>query len=433
MVGRACGCEHGSTMTNAQTLTPRKATRDTEDVWLGGVASGLARHLGLPALWVRVGFIGLAALGGAGVAFYAGLWIFLPSDARFEQQAPGLASASRGGRRPRKARRLADVGPVVAVGALALGLVILAQNLLGAGFLFWPILLGVVGVALLWRQADEAQRERWVDTSGKINPIQVVLGLGGLAAWLRLLAGVGLIAGGLTLFALRSGSVGAARDVLIASSLAIAGIALTLGPWIVRLAADLTAERAERLRTQDRADLAAHLHDSVLQTLALIQKNSADSTTVARLARAQERDLRSWLYDDRAPSAATLAVALREVAAEIEDAHGVPVEVVTVGDTAMSTHLEPLVLATREAVANAAKHSGAARIDVFAEAGVAQAEVFVRDRGVGFDPASIASDRQGVRGSIVDRMTRHGGRADVQSSSAGTEIRLTMPLPKESE
>ena len=415
-------------MTNTAPLTPRKATRDTEDVWLGGVASGLARHLGLPTMWVRVGFIALAALGGAGVAFYGGLWLMLPSDARFEAQAPGLASASRGGRRPRRQRRMRDVGPVAAVGALALGLVILAQSVLGSGFLFWPIVLGIVGVAILWRQADEAQRERWVDTSGRINPIQAVIGLGGLAAWLRLLAGVGLIAGGLTLFALRSGSVGAARDVLVASALAVAGIALTLGPWIVRLASDLTAERAERLRTQDRADLAAHLHDSVLQTLALIQKNASDGTTVARLARAQERDLRSWLYDDRSPSAATLAAALREVAAEIEDAHGVPVEVVTVGDTPMTPTLEPLVLATREAVANAAKHSGAPRIDVFAEAGVAQAEVFVRDRGVGFDPASIATDRRGVRGSIVDRMTRHGGQADVQSSPSGTEIRLTMPL-----
>jgi len=425
----------GSTMTThpmqQRELTPRKATRDTEDVWLGGVASGLARHLGLPTLWVRVGFIALAALGGVGVAFYAGLWIFLPSDARFADEAPGLASASRGGRRPRRTRRLADVGPVVAVGALALGLVILAQTLIGPGFLFWPIQLGVIGVAVLWRQADEAQRERWVDTSGRINPVQAVIGLGGLASWLRLLAGVGLIAGGITLFAIRSGSVGTARDVLVASALAVGGIALTLGPWMYRLASDLTAERAERLRTQDRADLAAHLHDSVLQTLALIQKNAADAPTVARLARAQERDLRSWLYDDRSPLSASLVAALRDVAAEIEDAHGVPVEVVTVGDLPMTTALEPLVLAAREAVANAAKHSGAARVDVFAEAGAAQAEVFVRDRGVGFDPESIASDRQGVRGSIVDRMTRHGGRADVQSSTAGTEIRLTMPLTQE--
>ena len=413
-------------------LTPRKATRDTADVWLGGVASGLARHLGLPVLWVRVGFIALAALGGAGVAFYAGLWMTLPSDARFADEAPGLASATRGGRRPRRSRRLADVGPVAAVGALALGLVILVQTLLGPGFLFWPILLGILGVAILWRQADEAQRERWVDTSGRINPVQAVIGLGGLAAWVRLIAGVGLIGGGLTLFALRSGSVGTARDVLIASALGIAGISLTLGPWIFRLASDLTAERAERLRTQDRADLAAHLHDSVLQTLALIQKNAADAPTVARLARAQERDLRSWLYDDRSPSAASLSAALREAAAEIEDAHGVPVEVVTVGDTPMSSTLEPLVLATREAVTNAAKHSGAARVDVFAEAGVGQAEVFVRDRGIGFDPGSIASDRQGVRGSIVDRMARHGGRAEVQSSTAGTEIRLTMPLQETS-
>jgi len=409
-------------------LTPRKATRDTHDVWLGGVASGLAAHLGLTTLWVRVGFIALAALGGVGVALYAGLWMFLPSDEKFASQAPGLDSADRGGRRPRRTRRLADVGPVVALGALALGVLILAQAVIGPGFLFWPILLGVLGVALLWRQADEAQRQRWVDTSGRINPIQAVLGTGGVAAWLRILAGVGLIGGGLALIAVRSGSMGAARDVLLASLLGITGIALTLGPWIVRLAADLTAERAERLRTQDRADMAAHLHDSVLQTLALIQKNAHDGPTVARLARAQERDLRSWLYDERSPSAETFTAALRQVAAEVEDSHGVPVEVVTVGDTPMSPTLEPLVLATREAVTNAAKHSGAARVDVFAEAGAAQAEVFVRDRGVGFDPASIATDRQGVRGSIVDRMTRHGGRADVQSSAAGTEIRLTMSL-----
>jgi len=430
MVRAGVGCKHGGTM-SSPAFTPRKATRDTHDVWLGGVASGLAAHLGLPTLWVRVGFIALAALGGVGVALYAGLWMFLPSDARFADEAPGLGSADRGGRRPRRTRRLADVGPVAALGALALGLVILAQSVIGPGFLFWPVLLGVLGVALLWRQADEAQRQRWVDTSGRINPVQAVIGLGGLASWLRILAGVGLIAGGLTLVAIRSGSVGTARDVLIASSLGIAGIALTLGPWIVRLAADLTAERAERLRTQDRADMAAHLHDSVLQTLALIQKNAQDGPTVARLARSQERDLRSWLYDERSPQAETLVAALKQVAAEVEDAHGVPVEVVTVGDTSMSTALEPLVLATREAVTNAAKHSGAPRIDVFAEAGPGDVEVFVRDRGVGFDPESIATDRQGVRGSIVDRMARHGGRAEVQSSAAGTEIRLTMPDAKE--
>lgn len=407
---------------------PRKATRDTDDVWLGGVASGLARHLAWPTMWVRVGFLGLAALGGLGVALYAGLWMTLPSDARFAAEAPGLASATHGDRRPRRTSRLSDVGPVAAVGALAVGLAILARTVFGAGFLFWPIVLGVVGVALLWRQADEAQRERWVDTSGRINPVQAVLGRGGLSAWLRVLAGVGLIVGGIILVAARSGSFATARDVLLASALAVAGLGLTVGPWVFRLAADLAAERAERLRSEDRADVAAHLHDSVLQTLALIQKSAADSATVARLARSQERDLRSWLYDDRSPLSSSLAAALRQGAAEVEDAQGVPVEVVTVGDVALTPALEPLVLATREAVTNAARHSGAPRVDVYAEVAGASAEVFVRDRGVGFDPASVGADRRGVKGSIVDRMSRHGGSAVVTSSADGTEIRLVMPI-----
>jgi signal transduction histidine kinase/phage shock protein PspC (stress-responsive transcriptional regulator) len=413
-------------------LEPRRATRDTEDVWLGGVASGLARHLGLPTLWVRVAFIVMVTFGGFGVALYAGLWMTLPSDAKFATAAPGLESASRGGRRPRGRRRIADLGPVVALGALGLGVVLLAQAAFGHGVLFWPVLLGILGLAVLWRQADEAQRERWLHTTDRINPVQVLIGDGSLASWARLAAGVLLVSAALSLFAIRSGSIGAARDVLLATLLGIVGITLTVGPWIFRLASDLAAERAERVRTQDRADVAAHLHDSVLQTLALIQKNAADSTAVARLARSQERDLRSWLYDDRAPAAESLAAALRAAAAEIEDAHGASVDVVTVGDAPMSTHLESLVLATREAVVNAAKHAGSGQVSVYAEASPAAAQVFVRDRGVGFDLAVIASDRQGVRGSIVDRMTRHGGTAEVLSTPGeGTEVRLTMPLTTE--
>jgi signal transduction histidine kinase len=174
--------------------------------------------------------------------------------------------------------------------------------------------------------------------------------------------------------------------------------------------------------------VAAHLHDSVLQTLALIQRSAGDPATVARLARAQERDLRSWLFEDAGKDPDTLAAALRAVAAEVEDAHGVHVEVVCVGDAPVTEEDRPLILASREAMTNAAKHSGAGIVDVYAEATPAGVDVFVRDRGVGFDPTQVADDRQGVRGSIVGRMERHGGSASVRSIPGdGTEVRLSMP------
>ena len=416
------------------TDSPRRATRDTHDVWLGGVASGLARHLGIPTMWVRAGFLAFAALGGVGVAFYAGLWMTLPTDAGFDREAPGLESATRSGKRPRERRRLLELGPIAAIAALGIGLVLLPEAIFGRGVLFWPLLFGIGGLAFLWRQADEAQRERWLDTSSRVNPIQALVGSGGWAAVARIAAGVGLIVVGLTIFALRSGDVQVARDVLLASLLGVAGIALTLGPWVFRLASDLTEERAERVRTQERADLAAHLHDSVLQTLALIQKNSGDSATVSKLARAQERDLRSWLYDDPAPADSSLATALRSLGAEIDDAHGIAVDVVSVGDAPITERLRPLVLATREALTNAAKHAGTARIDVYAEVSPRSVDVFVRDRGRGFEPETIADDRQGVRRSIIDRMTRHGGTAAVQSAPGeGTEIRLGMPLEENND
>jgi signal transduction histidine kinase len=217
--------------------------------------------------------------------------------------------------------------------------------------------------------------------------------------------------------------------VLVAGLLGIVGLALTVGPWVFRLAADLGDERAERVRSQERADVAAHLHDSVLQTLALIQKNSGDAATVARLARAQERDLRQWLFADEDAQSGSLSWALQGIAGEVEAEHTVAVEVVTVGDADVDEALRPLVLATREAVSNAARHAGVGQVDVYAEVSPAAVEVFVKDRGAGFDLAQVPGDRQGVRGSIVDRMERHGGSAVVKSTpGVGTEVVLRMPL-----
>jgi signal transduction histidine kinase len=380
-------------------------------------------------LWVRVAFIVLAVMGGFGVMFYAGLWMVLPAQRHFDDQAPGLAAAQRQGKRPGRIRRLSDLGPLVATGAIALGIAAFLALATGQGALFWPVLLAVAGVAVLWRQADEAQRERWLDSSGRINVVRAVVGGGGLASYLRLLLGGFLLVGAITLFSLTSGDWSAARNVGLAAILCFIGLGFIVGPWLFRLSSDLSEERAERIRSQERADVAAHLHDSVLQTLALIQKSAQDPATVARLARAQERDLRSWLFDSTGGDPTTFAAALRTIAGEVDDAYGVPVEVVCVGDPSVSEQVRPIVLATREAVVNAARHSGAAKVDVYAEATPTRVEVFVRDRGAGFDPDGIAEDRHGLRDSIVDRMQRHGGSAEIRSRPGeGTEIRLNLPL-----
>jgi signal transduction histidine kinase len=356
----------------------------------------------------------------------------LPTDERFSDEAPGLASATRTGKRPQQSRSLADIGPTIALGVLGIGIVLMFETAFGRGALFWPLVIGIVGVALIWRQADEAQRERWLDSSERINPLRALFGAGGWASYTRVFAGGALILGALGTFALTSGGVGIAREVVIAGLLGVIGIGITLGPWIFRLAADLVDERAERVRSQERADVAAHLHDSVLQTLALIQKNSHDPAVVARLARSQERDLRAWLFTTPTSSGESIAAALRELSAEIEDAWGVDVETVTVGDVPVTEVVTPIVHATREALVNAAKHAGAPKIDVYAEVSPSAVEIFVKDRGVGFDPTAVAEDRHGVRGSIVARMERHGGHAEIRSTAGvGTEVVLKMPLQEE--
>ena len=409
------------------TRATRRASRSRDDRILGGVAGGLAQHLGLDPMHVRIAFVLASALGGLGLVLYAGLWMILPADPHLAESAPGLEAATRQGKRQGRTSRLSDAGPLVAIGVFGLGVVILAQRMVGGSLLFWPVLLGVVGLGVLWWQADEAQRERWIDSSGRIDLWRAVVGSGGAAAWVRLAVGVALLVSALVLFAVQTGQMGVARDVVLAGVLGVVGLALMVGPWLFRLSGDLSEERAARVRSQERADMAAHLHDSVLQTLALIQKHADDGRTVAKLARAQERDLRSWLYGEDAHPETSVAAALRAAAAEVEDAFGVPVEVVTVGDVTVDEARRPLVLAAREAMVNAAKHSGADKVDVFAECEDSRVEVFVRDRGQGFDQDAVPLDRMGVRNSIVDRMARHGGTAVIRTAPGeGTEVRLAM-------
>ncbi len=415
---------------------PRKAYRASDGRLLGGVAAGLAQHLGLPVLWVRVGFLVLVAFGGFGAVLYAGLWLVLPAERHVVEGAPGLDAATRQGKRGgRRERKLTDYGPLVAVGAIAVGVLLLVTVATGQTLAFGPLLLGAGGIAMLWWQADQAQRDRWQDRSGRLNPLRAIVGGGGWAAYLRIAIGLFLLISAIMLFSLRSGSVEVALNVGIAAALGILGLGLMVGPWLIRLSSDLSEEREARVRSEERADVAAHLHDSVLQTLALIQRSAGDGPTVSRLARAQERDLRSWLFADPTEQETTLAAALRSAAAAVEDDLGVPVEVVCVGDVSLTDLERPIVLAAREAIANAARHSGAASVDVYAEASATGIEVFVRDRGRGFDPDQVAEDRQGLRSSIHGRMERHGGTAVVRSRPGeGTEVHLSVSLadPQES-
>ncbi len=407
--------------TMSETLRePRRAYRDPDDRILGGVASGVGAHLGLDPFQARVGFVILALMGGLGVVVYAALWLLLPvADQPTAAGAPGLESATRRGfRTEAPSRRTRDVGVAVSLAVVAAGLIVFLQN---AGLwlsprVFWPLLVAASGLALLWWQSDESDRAEWLSTSS------------GWKAWLRVVFGGILVTGAVGLALFQAGVADALDAALGAILLAVVGVGLVIGPWLLRLTRDLRHERGERMRSQERADVAAHLHDSVLQTLALIQRQAGDALTVAQLARTQERELRNWLFDPIDVEKTTLKSALTQAAAEVEDAHRLPIELVVVGDADAEDAVMALVAASREAMVNAAKHSTAGRIDVYGEVSTTRIEVFVRDRGIGFELVRVPEDRMGVRRSIVDRMSRHGGRADVRSTlGEGTEVRMWIP------
>jgi signal transduction histidine kinase/phage shock protein PspC (stress-responsive transcriptional regulator) len=390
---------------------------------VGGVCAGLGRRLGIDPLILRIGFVVAAGAGGLGVILYALAWALLPAG-----DGDGRALMARAaGRRE---------GWMVASGLVLLMLAVLllfrAWGLWVGDAIVWPLILATGGGALIWRQSqgatvvDAPARERARPGGGVGRPRRVLrlarpsLGIVAL--------GAALVVGAALVFLWLNGALELDRDVTLAVLVVVTAMTLILAPWWLRLARGLTEERAERIRTQERAELAAHLHDSVLQTLALMQKRAEDPREVATLARRQERELRAWLNaGSRREAGASLAAALEATVAEIEDAHGVPVEVVAVGDRRLDERAEALVAATREAVLNAVKFAPDAAISVYAEVRGDRAEVFVRDRGPGFDLHAIPPDRRGLRESVLGRMERHGGRAAVHTRPGeGTEVELVM-------
>jgi signal transduction histidine kinase len=393
--------------------------RDPEDRIGGGIAAGIGTWRGFSPTTVRIACV-VAALVTTGwaVPFYFIGWLVIPTRGSTTSIAAKARHDSQGV-------------------ALAIGLAsLLAVFLLLAGVLndgsieiyCWPQVVSVACLTLIWRNAPEDEK------AGMRHLIEPLESLGGgenvrhgtklrfVVSAVLLIAGVGVLVslhGGLELLRPLGGFL-----------LVAAAIVVLLGPWWLRIARDLLFERQARARAEERADMAARVHDSVLQTLALIQRSAEDPQTVVQLARAQERELRSWLFEGRAPGdteVTSFAEGIREIQRDVEARHGVPVEVVTVGDGPLDEHLSALLAAAREATVNAAKWSGANVISLFAEVEPDKVEVAVRDRGSGFDLYSVPADRKGVTESIRGRMLRHGGKATVQSTlGEGTKVTLTM-------
>ncbi|MFB8031053.1 PspC domain-containing protein [Streptomyces sp. NPDC056465] len=410
---------------------PRKLYRSADGRMLGGVARGLAGHLGLPVAWVRFVFLGLFFADGLGALLYAVFWIVVPlgvGGVGGVENRSLFETAPDGRRRLRKP----DKGQVFALVALLVGAVTFVGNVdMGskADRYVWPALLIGAGSVLVWRQADNARRARWMEVGRRRRVLHLARGL----------AGVALVGLGLAAFMVVRGSAAQLGTALTAAIAVLTGIALLAGPYLVRMTQDLSEERLMRIRAQERAEVAAHVHDSVLHTLTLIQRNADDGGEVRRLARAQERELRNWLYNpegtgkDEAEEPSSLAEAVKRAAAEVEDKHGVPLEVVVVGDCPLDEKLAAQMQAAREAMVNAAKYGGeGGAVQVFAEVEGRTVFVSVRDRGPGFDLDSVPGDRMGVRESIIGRMQRNGGTARLRSvPGGGTEVELEMERASE--
>jgi signal transduction histidine kinase len=352
---------------------------------------------------VRVSFAVLAPAG-IGIIAYMLLWLTMPvATAAWEEQV----AAERPAVEPRSRRQWVGIIVLAAVAAALLGQLLSW----GSSDVVLPLILAVGGLAVIWRQLDA---DRTLDVPG--------------VRW-ALAGGVALAAGGVVLLLARTGQLTAARDGFAATLVILIGIVLATAPLWRRLLDSRAQERNGRIRSEERAAVAAHLHDSVLQTLALIQRHSDDPQAVSRLARGQERELRAWLYDPKVVrEGGTWAGLVAGMVTDVEADHALTVDPVVVGDAPVDEALAALGAATREALVNAAKHSGASAADLYTEVTPERVSVFVRDRGTGFEPAAVPPDRRGLRDSVTGRLTRLGGTAEIRSAPGeGTEVELVLP------
>jgi signal transduction histidine kinase len=386
------------------------------------VCGGLSATTGIDVTLVRIAFALLTLASGVGILIYGLAWLVLPL------QGEDTSILSRALTDRRGIRLVIAIIPlfimvVLVAGALHIGFV---------GSFIWPVFLAAGAAMLIRRNASEDEKV-WINSelvpmlhNGSVtrHPRWKLVG--------RVAAGLVLGIGGLSITLAGHSGDGAVRSVG-GALLVIAAIVVIFGPWWLSLARDLLSERQARALAEERAQMAAHVHDSVLQTLALIQRSADDPRQVVQLARAQERELRSWLFEGRSPGtigddAATVAEGIDVIQRQVEGDHGIAVQVVVVGDCPLTDGLRALLDASREAIVNAAKWSGANQVSVYGEVEVDVVTIFVRDRGLGFEPRTVPGDRQGITHSIRGRVARCGGSAAIRSApGTGTEVELCMP------
>lgn len=389
--------------------------RSRQNRMLAGVAGGVAGHLGLDPLVVRLAFLALSLAAGFGILTYLLLWVLVPAEA--------VDAATPKRHIPRPASRELLGGGLLIAGVL---IILWFSGLWFGDSIAWPVTLAAIGFAILWARGSGDEGRARLDLASIGTPLETLIRT--RESRPRLIAGALLILGGMVVFLAATTTLAAAANVVLAVVVTAGGLALLAGPWLWRLANDLIEERTARIRTQARAEMAAHLHDSVLQTLALIQR-SKEPREMVTLARTQERDLRAWLYG-RAPSVhgVRLHDAIDAMAGRLERAHQLKIEAVVVGDAEMDDDLRALVAALSEAVVNAGKHAGVADVSVYVEVEEDRVNGFVRDSGAGFDPTAVPEDRRGIADSIVQRIERHGGTVEIRSRpGAGTEVQVHLP------
>jgi len=401
----------------------RTLRRTPDNRVLGGVCGAVSSATGIDVMWVRIGFV-LLAIGGSGIMIlvYAMAWLLIP----MEGETSNICSRALNDRRG--IRLLAAILiPVL----IAVQLITSTLHVAFVGFIGWPTFLALGVLILIWRNANESEKA-FIDHD--VVPLLGADTHGGGRRWLiaRVAVGVLIGAGGIVLLVEGHTTVAALRPVG-GAALVVAASVIIFGPWWLSLVRDLIAERQARALAEERAQMAAHVHDSVLQTLALIQRSSDDPQNVVRLARAQERELRAWLFEGRPPRAigddvTKLAEGVGLLQRQVEADHGITVQVVMVGDCELDEALRALLDAAREATVNAAKWSGADQVSVYAEVEPDTVMLYVRDRGRGFDPAAVPDDRQGIAQSIRTRVARFGGSAVIRSAPGeGAEVQLSMP------
>jgi len=383
--------------------------RSSSDRVAAGVAGGIGEGLGIDPVVVRLAFVVLTFAGGVGIVAYLACFLLMGW--------PDPASATPA---PRTSTREA-----VSVALVVLGVLLICRE---AGLwlgdrVVWPAALAVLGSAVIWTRGDEATRAKW---------------LARMPSWIReddesrprirTLVGALVIALGAWAFLSSNPPLDLFDNAPLAVATVLIGLAVIAGPGIWRLIRQASDERRERIRQEERAEMAAHLHDSVLQTLALIQRTEDPNEMVA-LARGQERELRTWLYGKTKPGGdGSLSAALDAVAVEVERAHRTRIEIVMVGDCPLDDGVRALVHACREAFVNAARHSGARGVSAYVEVEDDQVTAYVRDQGVGFSREAVPTDRHGIAESIEGRMERNGGVAVIDSAIGhGTEVRLRIP------